>query len=462
MLKLSNSSFFNIFLIFLGSIFLVPFFALMVKAENFDSIIEWQKSFGGSEPDSASSITITSDGGYLIAGYSESNNGDATANRGNRDYWIVKIDALGNIQWQKSLGGSGWDYAHSSQQTFDGGYIIAGESKSNDGDVIRNPRSNENCSIDNCNSDYWIVKLDSQGNIQWQKSLGGSGEDIAKSIKTTSDGGYIIAGDSDSNDGDVTGNHGKIDYWIVKLDSHGNMLWQKSLGGSLWDYANAIKITLDGGYIIAGDSSSNDGDVKGNHGGRDYWIVKIDSQGEIKWQKSFGGRGLESARDIQQTFDSGFIIVGESSSNERDLTVNKGNYDAWIVKVDSLGTLQWQKSLGGSEGDYAISCQISTDGGYMIVGYSESNDGDIKDNYGKVDYWIVKLDSQGTLQWQQSFGGSDWDEPSSIQITSDGGYIIAGGSLSNDGDVTLNFGYSDYWIVKLRNIVNTMTSQSIM
>jgi hypothetical protein len=263
-------------------------------------VIDWQKTLGGSSPDHATSIQQTTDGGYIVAGYSSSDDGDVTGDNGSYDSWVVKLDAVGNITWQKSLGGSGDDRAYSIQQTANGGYIVVGWSDSNDGDVIGN----------NGDFDYWVVKLDAVGNITWQKSLGGSGLDRAWSIQQTTDGGYIIVGQSFSNDGDVTGNNGWADYWIVKLGVSGNIIWQKSLGGSSYDYAHSIQQIADGGYIVAGRSKSNNGDITGNNGGYDFWIVNLDASGNITWQKSLGGSGADAAYSIQQTTDGGYIIVG--------------------------------------------------------------------------------------------------------------------------------------------------------
>jgi len=184
------------------------------------------------------------------------------------------------IEWQKSLGGIIDDVAYCVQQTSDGGYIVGGYAVSNNGDV----------SLNHGNNDYWIVKLDASANITWQKCLGGSNVDKGYSVEQTSDGGYIVAGESLSIDGNVTGNHGSYDCWIVKLDANGNIMWQKSLGGTLHDSGNSIQQTKDGGFILAGFSYSNDGDVTGNHGNRDFWIVKLDSAGNITWQKSLGGK----------------------------------------------------------------------------------------------------------------------------------------------------------------------------
>ena len=285
--------------------------------------------------------------------------------------------------------------------------------------------------------------------ISWQKSLGGSRFDNPSSIQQTTDGGYIIAGESSSNDGDVTGNHGSSDFWIVKLTSTGELDWQKSFGSSSADYANSIQQTTDGGYIIAGSSASNDGDVSGNHGSSDYWIVKLTSTGQLDWQKSLGGSSNDWAYSIQQTSEGGYIIAGTSISDDGDITLNNGWFDCWIVKLTSSGQLDWQKSFGGTGGDYAYSVQQTTDEGYIIAGSSYSNDGDVSGNHGDLDYWVVKLTSSGDLDWQKSLGGSSFDEALSMQQTTDEGYIIAGTSVSDDGDVTGNHGNRDYWIVKL-------------
>jgi uncharacterized repeat protein (TIGR01451 family) len=404
-----------------------------------EAIIEWQKSLGGSSNEQAESIQQTADGGYIIGGWSSSTDGDLTGNNGTVDFWVVKQDASGNITWQKSLGGFNFDKAYSIQQTTDGGFIVAGYSDSNDGDVTGN----------NGSFDYWVVKLDGAGNITWQKSLGGSADDQARSIQQTTDGGYIVAGYSNSNDGDVTGNNGDYDCWVVKLDTAGNTTWQKSLGGSAGDQAHSIQQTTDGGYIIAGHSSSNDGDVTGNNGEGDYWVVKLGASGNITWQKSLGGTLNDGASSIQQTTNDGYIVAGSSLSNDGDVTGNDGDRDYWIVKLDAIGNIAWQKSLGGTLGERAQSIKQTTDGGYVVAGVTESNDGDVSVSFGGDDYWVVKLDAVGNITWQKSIGGSGNDLPFSILQTTDESYVVAGYSESNDGDVTGNNGGYDYWTVKL-------------
>lgn len=401
--------------------------------------IQWQKSFGGTSGDLAQSIQLTVDGGYIIAGISTSIGGDVTGNHGGADYWVVKLDAIGTIQWQKSFGGLVQDYGISIQTTSDGGYVLAGASESNNGDATVNHGA----------LDYWVVKLDAIGNIQWQKSFGGSGSDYGTYIQTASDGGYIVGGVSNSTGGDVTGNHNSTDSWILKLDTIGNIQWQKSLGGLGDDSVNSIQNTADGGYIVAGDSNSIDGDITGNHGGFDYWVVKLDATGNIQWQKSLGGSGNDYGTSIQITVDGGYIIAGDSNSTNGDVTGNHGAEDYWVVKIDSAGTIQWQKSFGGLALDKAQSIITTPDDGYIVAGYSSSSDGDVAVNQGWYDYWLIKLDAIGTIQWQKSMGGSSIDRAQSIQFTSDVGYIIAGHTYSNNGDVSGNHGNYDFWIVKL-------------
>jgi hypothetical protein len=194
-------------------------------------------------------------------------------------------------------------------------------------------------SHDSIYGDFWILKLDRQGNIQWQKAFGGSDYEQANSIQQTSDGGYVAAGWNRSpNDGDVTGNHGDYDFWVVKMNANGNMQWQKSLGGSLSDIGYSIKQTPDNGYVIAGGTISNNGDVSGLHGKQDFWVVKINSNGNLVWQKSLGGSEYENAHSVDITKDGGYIVAGSSgfvNVNNGDVTGNHGNYDFWVTKLSS-------------------------------------------------------------------------------------------------------------------------------
>ncbi|MFP5042028.1 hypothetical protein [Parasediminibacterium sp. JCM 36343] len=374
--------------------------------------IQWQKAIGGTGNDVAQSIQHTADGGYIVAGYTSSNNGEVSGNNGGTDCWVIKLDGAGNLQWQKTFGGSGLDYARSIQPTADGGYIIAGFTGSNDGDVSGNHRD----------GDCWVVKLDSSGNLQWQKAIGGAGLDEAYSIQTTADNGYIIAGKTTSNDSD--GTHG-VDCWVVKLGSTGGLQWQKTFGGTGEDVAKIIKPTADGGYIMAGYTESNNGDISSNHGEGDAWVVKLDSMGILQWQKTFGGTSDDGATSIFPTADGSYVMAGYTGSKDGDVSGNHGGYDYWVIKLSSKGILQWQNTFGGTGDDKANTLQPTDDGGYIVAGYSltTSINGNVSGN-GGADYRVAKLDSTGSLQWQKALGGTTDDYAYSVQPTSDGGYIV--------------------------------------
>jgi hypothetical protein len=406
--------------------------------------IQWQKTLGGSLDDYGFNIQQTSDEGYIVAGATYSNDGDVTGNHGNYDCWIVKMNSAGMIQWQKTLGGSGYDVAFSIQETADGGYIVGGETSSADGDVT----------INHGDSDCWIIKLNATGTIQWQKTFGGSFVDVALSVQQTADGGYILAGYTNSTDGDITSNHGGFDYWIVKLDTVGTIQWNKTFGGTNQEFATSIQQTAEGGYIVAGSSESYDGDIIVNLGSNDFWVVKLDATGTIQWKKSLGGTNFDEAQSIQQTADGGYIVAGNTDSADGDISGYHGSYDYWVVKLNVTGAVQWQKALGGFKDDKATGIQQTEDGGYIVAVWTYSTDGDVvRNNWGYDyvgnDYWIVKLNESGAIQWQKVLGGFNDDVATSIQQTKDGGYVVAGWTYSTESGVVENQRSYDCLIVKL-------------
>ena len=397
--------------------------------------IEWQKTYGLEGWEEANCIQKTSDGGYVIAG--EVTGGDGGG------FLVVKINNTGVLQWQKRYGGSSAiEAAYSIQQTSDGGYIVAGHTSSTDGDVTGNHGGTP---------DFWVIKINSIGTLQWQKTLGGNNNDFAYSVQQTTDGGYIVAGVTSSVDGDITFNHGNEndDYWIVKLNSTGVVQWQKTLGGTNNDIARSIQQTADGGYIITGEAVSDDGDVLNDLNGAygNAWVVKLDSTGNIQWQKTLEKiiNHATEGYSIQQTTDGGYIMVGQT------LSVDYLNWEYYVVKMNASGIVEWQNSYGGTLNDYAYSVKQTTDGGYIVAGSTRSTGGDVSGNNGIDDYWLIKLNSAGTLLWQKALGGSLIDVANSVLQTSDGGYIVAGSSRSNNGDVTNNIGSNPirFWVVKL-------------
>jgi hypothetical protein len=257
----------------------------------------------------------------------------------------------------------------------------------------------------NGNGDIWIVKTDSLGSILWQNSIGGSEGDGLFSIQQTSDGGYILGGISESNfSGDKSENNiGEDDYWIVKVDSFGNIQWQNTIGGSSEDVLNSIKQTVDGGFILGGWSISNISGDKTEDciGGMDYWIIKTNSLGVIQWQNTIGGNNDDILQSVQQTVDGGFILLGYSSTNISGdkMENNNGIFDYWIVKTNSLGNIQWQKTIGGSQYDRGYCIKQTNSGEYILGGISDSNiSGDKSENcLGYDDFWIIKLTDKYNL-----------------------------------------------------------------
>ena len=415
---------------------------LLASDREIPQVIEWEKSLGGISEEAAYCVNQTSDGGYIIAGYSISKSGDVTENYGLDDYWIVKLNPNGTISWQKSLGGSNFEYATGVQQTSDGGYVVAGYSHSDNGNV----------SFHHGGYDYWIVKLTGTGNVSWEKSLGGFGDDKAASIQQTIDGGFIVTGQTWSGDGNVTGHLGRSDYWVVKMDSEGDISWEKCFGGSLDDEGQTIRQTGDGGYIVAGYSHSVDGNVTSSHGSDnyDYWVVKISGNGDIVWEKSLGGSDSDYANSIQLTRYGGYIVAGGTYSTDDDVSGNHGGFDYWVVNLSETGDIIWQKCLGGTGYDEAESIWQTNDGGYIVIGYSNSTNGNVTGNLGDYDYWVVKLSRDGDIVWEKNLGGEDDDYAFSIQQTTDSGYIIAGSSDSQGGNITGHHSQYDYWIVKLQ------------
>ncbi|WP_072956916.1 T9SS type A sorting domain-containing protein [Chryseobacterium arachidis] len=423
------------------------FFLLLINFTFYNSqapSVQWNKYIGGSQQEAVNAMKITNDGGYIFAGSTQSvyidnifmNHQGSTTRP---DYWILKTDSNGTIQWTKSFGGTNEDRAYDVQQTPDGGYILVGVSLSNDGDVTDHKGIAGS-------ADCWVIKLDSLGNLQWKKSFGGTFSDYANTVILTADGNYVIAGSSYSNNGDVNGHHGSqstIDSWMIKINPLGNVLWSKSLGGTSDDMFKDLKQTPDGGYILAADSWSNDGDIVNGHHGTTYfsnmWIVKTDANGDIQWQKSLGGSNDEISNSVELTPDGGFIFAGEGNSGDGDVSFHFGptapfpSPDYWVVKTDGFGNIQWEKSFGGTNSDMAMSAKSTSDGGYLIAGHTGSTDGQIVERFGanfNYDYWTLKLNGSGDIIWQKTLGGQHDDYITDIYSINNG-YVAVGRSSSN-------------------------------
>jgi|GEM_PF-1220462 len=414
----------------------------------------WDKTLGGSGSDWPADLIATTDDGFVIVGGSVSTlSGDKSENnKGKNDYWVVKQNSAGQKIWDRTLGGSGEDYASAIVATIDGGFVIAGMSNS--------PLSGDKSENSEGGQDYWVIKLNSNGQKVWDKTIGGDSYDGYPTIVATADEGFAIAGRSKSNiSGDKSENsRGENDYWVVKLNSNGQKVWDKTIGGSGYDNISAIVAADDGGFVIGGTSDSNiSGDKsEGSKGGEDYWVVKLNSNGQKVWDKTFGGNDRDRSNCIIVTDDGGLLISGASNSiNSGDKSEgSKGGEDYWVVRLNSSGQKVWDKTFGGNLEDNADAVVAVNDGSFVVGGTSNSNtSGDKSENSrGGEDYWVVKINSNGQKIWEKTLGGAGSDNVATIIATADGSFVIAGGSYSPiSGDKSENSrGGSDYWVVKVK------------
>jgi hypothetical protein len=386
--------------------------------------IEWQRSFGGSGTDDASCIRQTLDGGYIVGGYSSSSiSGTKTStNFGSADCWIVRLDQNGNQLWDRSFGETNFDILRALQQTSEGGFILAGGSL----------------------GDLWVVRVDEHGDKQWERRFGSPGEEQAAALQQTSDGGFIAAGWTQSATGIP------FDGYVVRMNSDGNKLWEQSFGGSGQDQFFCLQETADGGFVVGGTISSFSSGTEG-WGSWDFWLMKLDGSGSKLWEKLFGGTQKDEMHSLQQTADGGFILGGHSASpadgnKTSPFFGGSFNGDFWIVRLDAEGTKLWDKSFGGRNDETVASLQQTADGGFILAGDSTPEFDPLVS-----DIWVVRLDAEGNKVWEQTFGGSASDRARSVRQTSDGGFIIGGYSRSPaDGNKTTTpLGAGDFWVIKL-------------
>jgi gliding motility-associated-like protein len=425
------------------------------KAQQPSPGIQWQRCIGGTLAEAGNALAPTKDAGYVIAGSAKSNDGDFKDNRSKEDYAIIKTDSLGKVLWTRNYGGDNVDIATSIRVAKNGGYIVAGSTNSLGGDVLNNNSSTSDA------TDYWLLKLTETGLLEWAKAYGGTNYEYAYAIDNAHDGGFIAVGESSSNDVDVVGNHGNGDCWILKVDRNGLVQWQRSMGGSNLDVGRSVKATPDSGYIVAGFSFSSNGDVLHNNRSGNIWIIKLDASGKEEWQKSIGGSLPDYAYDIEPVSDGGYIISGIAYSNDGDISGNHGGADCIVVKLGSKGDTQWINCFGGTQDDVGQSVKETGDGSFIVAGYTKSNDGNVSGAHGDVDAWVIKLNKQGVLQWQKPLGGSKPDRAGAVLASNDGSIVVVGSVQSNNGDVSGNHSNdADIWLVKM-NCLPVMPSIEI-
>jgi hypothetical protein len=432
----------------------IIFMLVFVKSNAQPVIIDWEKSFGGSSIDRGHDIKALQDGGFVFCAETESVDSNITFNHGGKDYWIVRLDSSGNLLWQKTYGGSGYDLPTTINNTVENGFVIYGETGSNDQDVVGFHTLAPGFPVGQ--PDGWLCKIDSIGNLLWQKCYGGTDDDQGIMLRVT-DSKYLICSDAWSTDGDIPFNHGLDDFWLSLTDSTGSIIWTKTFGSANDDGPFACAALTDSAFLIGGGTTTDFGGLHGTPGQDvDMGIVKVDLSGNMIWTKCYGGSGLDYANDFLPLPNGNFLILGTTSSDDGDMTVSNGSDDFWLSKVSSNGTILWQHSYGGNSYDFPYQIKMCSDGGYVMVGSTWSTTGDITFNHGGIDIWVVKVDSIGNLQWQKTFGGSDDDEGYSIEEISPDQFIVCGYSKSHDGDVSINMGEDDVWIIKFSSVINAI------
>ena len=385
---------FLIFSLFVTSMVLLPNHVMASEM--------WQHTYGGTNDERAYSVIQTSDGGFALAGFTYYIDSETS------DFYLVKTDGSGNLEWNQTYGGAGFDVARSVIQTSDGGYALAGDTTS-----FGNDSSDFLC------YDFWLVKTDANGNMMWNKTYGYSlffengteySGSMAQSVVQTSDGGYALAGRT------YAIGAGLADFYLVKTDAIGNMIWNQTYGGIENDYLFSMVQTSDGGYALAGYTESfGAGDL-------DYWLVKTDSDGNMMWNQTYGGTGYDEAVSMVQTSDDGYVLVGWGNSFE------DGN--VWLVKTDVSGNMMWNRTHGRPSSETSqLSAQSvveTSDGGYALTGI------------GDYDFWLIKTDSNGDILFFQTYAGTQlYSGYTQVDIacclieTSDGDYALAGYTLSH-------------------------------
>jgi hypothetical protein len=421
----------------------------------------WDKVIGTNSDEILTTMQTTSDGGYILGGYTLATiNGDKSQNcLGSYDYWIIKLDGSGQKIWDKTFGGNGQDYLSVIQRTIDGGYILGGWSESQ----LSGDKSQDGLG----GYDYWVVKVSSNGTKQWDKTFSGIYDDKLFALQQTTDGGYILGGWSASpvSADKSQPSKGYEDFWIIKIDANGNKLWDKVYGGNNPDWFCSLEKTSDGGFILGGSSGSDSGDKTQRKGGIDYWVVKLDASGNMMWQKSIGGWGDNHLVALHQTASGSYILGGYSNSSisgdKTQMPVGSGVYfDYWIVKLNSAGTKIWDMTIGGNKDDILTTLRPTSDGGFIYGGYSTSGISPSKSQASKglEDFWVLKSDSTRLLGWEKTLGGCDSDKLAGLLETSDGNYIIGGTSNTGIcGDKSEgSLGFLDFWLVKVgTNITGT-------
>ena len=372
----------------------------------------------------------------------------------------ISFSFEGELSWVKTFGGTNEDVAHAVIETSDGGFAVFGNTKSINGDITDKALEE---------SDLWLLKFNSEGELEWNKTYGGSGDDRGHSLIQMDDNGFMLLGYSQSADGLGTNNEGQHDNWIIRINEQGNFIWERSFGYAGHDHAYNIVKTSDGGALFNGflDVTASNGagnsisERTSRHGVGEFWCHKINAQGVVEWRNYYGGTSNDRSYDAIELVNGDFVLVGTTESSDVDVSESQGSYDVWVVMIDSLGNILWEKTLGGSEIDGANAVLQDGEGNIVVFGNSFSPDGNISYPKGSSDFWIITLNTSGELLSEHSFGGSSFDLGRGLAIGSNDDLWLAGYSRSNDGDVSLNQGDNDMLVLRLSPDKTVLNSFSL-
>ncbi len=409
---------------------------LFLNAQS-QAILQWETTMGGSFNDKANAIASCRDGGVIVVGKTESKDGDIKKNIGKYDFWIVKLNEDGNMVWQKNYGDEDFDSANEVIENKEGDYIIAGWSNS------IHPKHKG--MIDG--HDTWILKLNSKGEQIWLKEF--KKKASTHKLIEIQNKQYLLIGYSEDDNGN----------WIYRLDANGEFIEEINLGKNKIDVGRCFEQT-DNGYIVAGVLSSQKNLKIDKNDNLDLGILKLNKNFQVEWERNLGGSKNDYVSSVLVDPNGDFVFAGSSFSSDGDVdnNNNRKGWNFWILKIDKNGKLLWETILGGNAGEEATGIENSAEGGYIISGWTQSSDGDIDSNNGGTDAWIVKLDNNGEMLWEQTFGGSEEDLPLSVVATGKGAYAVAGFSRSQSGDVKKNQGRSDFWVFKIKENLQQITA----
>jgi hypothetical protein len=384
--------------------------------------VAWAKTLGGTNYDFGKSVVQLPNGNYVMAGTSRSSDGDIPGSRFGYDPWLVEVDTAGNKIWSVAYGTGADEHTDNLVATSDGGFLIVGHVGFN---------------FDTTANQGFIIKTGSSGNELWRKDYTSSNDSKITDVIANNDGSFIAVGYTTTANG--------RDGWAFKIDASGNTAWTKTYGGTKEDQFSSIVSSGDGGYVVAGYSVSSDLDVAANKGSFDGLIMKIAGDGAVQWTRTFGGSGKDYFNALVRTNDGGYLAVGSTTSGNGDIPKNRGSLDEWMVKTDASGNKQWVKTYGGTNDEYVKAVTATPDGGFITVGYTNSTNYDVTRFSGDFGGWLIKTDASGNKTAASTYGDNYDDLLDDVITTKDGGYIIAGQTYSPAKQY-------DGWLVKIKGL----------